>query len=392
MIDLLISLCLLCLSFPVFMFALECFLGLKREPVSELPALPSDLTTAILMPAHNEASVIANTLEQLKPHLGENDQLVVIADNCSDNTADIVRNHGFTAIERQHETDRGKGYALDFGLQYLRQQTSPQIVVIVDADCILSNNALHWLKHQVLERKRPAQARYLMLRGDIARITVKVSEFAFKVKNEIRLRGLEQLGLPVPLTGTGMAFPWEAINEATLATGDIVEDMRLGVELTEQGLGATYCDEAYVYSYFPTNEAAEKTQRERWEHGHLNTLKHFVPRLFRNFLSKGNTASLGMMFDLLIPPLSLLVMIVGATAMLVTVLSWIVGSAGQVFYSWSLLVIIALAIGMVWSKHGRNILSAGELAHIPIYIFSKIAIYLGYLIRKQTKWIRTDRD
>lgn len=392
MIQLIFSLLLLVLSIPVWVFIVECLLGLF-SPRKSAPENTQDIHSAILIPAHNEEDVIARTLENLKTQISDNDQVIVVADNCQDNTAKIVREFGFTAIERSSDTERGKGYALAFGMAHLKQQeTFPAVVTIVDADCLLAENALSILKSHVIARQRPVQAQYLMLRGEVDRVTVKISEFAFMVKNKIRLRGLQMLGLPVPLTGTGMAFPWHAIADAELATGDIVEDMRLGVELAEKELGATYSDQAFVYSYFPTTEAAEKTQRERWEHGHLSTLSQFAPRLLKRAFLGPSVAAFGMMLDLIIPPLSLLVMLIAVVWGFF--LGW-----GIIFAQWSffvtasqLLICLLATIFLVWIIHGRNILSAREMLHIPIYIISKIVIYTGYLVKKQTKWIRTDRS
>ena len=230
-----------------------------------------------------------------------------------------------------------------------------------------------------------------MKSGDITRIAVKVSEFAFMVKNQLRLRGLAMLGMPVPLTGTGMAFPWQALASAKLATGDIVEDMRLGVELAEKDMGTGYCDKALVYSYFPTSEAAERTQRERWEHGHLSTLKQFAPRLFKRAFTGPSVKAFGMALDLIIPPLSLLVMLIGATFVVSLGLGLIFGAWHYSIQAGGYMVLLILSIALTWLKHGREILSLKQLLQIPIYIVSKIAIYIGYIVRKQTKWIRTDR-
>lgn len=389
---LLIDLGFFLLGLPVLMFALECGLGFRRASPKAAPHIPAEITTVILMPAHNEEQVIATTLASLQAQIGPNDSVLVVADNCHDRTAEIVREHGFTAIERSNAEQRGKGYALDFGLQYLKSQTStPDIVIIVDADCLLGEQALQHLKHQVLTRQRPAQACYLMKSGEVERVAVKVSEFAFMVKNQIRLRGLDRLGMPVPLTGTGMAFPWEALASAQLATGDIVEDMRLGVELAEHGMGASYCDHALVYSYFPSSEHAEKTQRERWEHGHLNTLRQFVPRLFKRAITGPSTQALGMMLDLLIPPLSLLVMIVAGAWAFGVMWGLVFGYWGYASTSFWYLMVLMISIVAIWLAHGRHIVSSKQMLHIPVYILSKIMVYVAYMVRKQTKWIRTDR-
>ena len=93
-------------------------------------------TVAVLIPAHNESLVITETIQSVMPQLIAGDQLLVVADNCSDETARIAKKIGVNVIERSHETKRSKGYALDFGLQYLRE-IPPKIVVIIDADCIV---------------------------------------------------------------------------------------------------------------------------------------------------------------------------------------------------------------------------------------------------------------
>lgn len=391
--DILFTVFLVLLGVPVFSFSVECILGCFPSQKQTLTDKRKELKTAILVPAHNEEEVITQTLENLKQHVEKSDYVVVIADNCTDQTASVVEEYGFVALERSNDMERGKGYALDFGMQYLKERDeTPDIVVIVDADCLLEENALAWLKDAVSNRGRPVQACYLMKSGSVTRIGVKVSEFAFMVKNRIRLRGLSRLGMPVPLTGTGMAFPWEAIASAKLATGDIVEDMRLGVELAEKGMGATYCDQALVTSFFPTSQQAERTQRERWEHGHLSTLKTFVPRLLKRAVISPSLEALGMMLDLVIPPLSLLVMIIGAVfsvllSFALILNTWIYASVAGVY-----LLVLLSAITVTWICYGRSILSAKEMLHIPIYIVSKIVIYIGYVVRKQTKWIRTDRN
>lgn len=390
--DIVISVVLLLLGIPVIFFFLECLLGIIPVSKKNLPPEKNNATTAILMPAHNEEAVIAHTLSNLTQHITDSDCVVVVADNCNDETASIVEKFGFTTLERHHATLRGKGYALDFGMQYLKSlETPPDIVVILDADCLLETDALAHLKHAVSESGRPAQACYLMKRGEIDRMGVKVSEFAFLVKNKIRLRGLAKLGMPVPLTGTGMAFPWPALASASLATGDIVEDMRLGVELAEKGAGAGYCDHANVISYFPTSEAAEKTQRERWEHGHLSTLRAFVPRLFKRAVSAPSKEALGMMLDLVIPPLSLLVMMISGLFFISVVYGFVSSTWWFSQLSGLYLTMLTFIILLTWACYGRHILSLKALLHIPFYAVSKIVIYIGYIVRKQTKWIRTDR-
>ena len=82
---------------------------------------------------------------------------MLIADNCTDETAAIARQLGATVIERQDTENQGKGYALDYGIQYLATDP-PDIVVLVDADCIVHEGAIAKLAQRANTSKRPTQA------------------------------------------------------------------------------------------------------------------------------------------------------------------------------------------------------------------------------------------
>lgn len=113
--------------FVLLIFTAEALLGtLRLKPVAVSGPLPS---TCILIPAHNEASIILDTLERLRPLLSNDIRLLVVADNCSDETARLVRQAGQPVIERLDPDKRGKGYALAFGREHLR--SSPPDCVIV---------------------------------------------------------------------------------------------------------------------------------------------------------------------------------------------------------------------------------------------------------------------
>ena len=156
----------LLLMVPSSVLALEClaaFAGRRRLPRNQEQAAKTGSTPslAILMPAHNEASVIQQTLETLKPQLADHQRLIVIADNCTDDTAEIARAVGADVIERSDTERRGKGYALDYGLQHLASDP-PDIVIFIDADCDVQPGAIPALAQAAAANQRPAQAIYLM--------------------------------------------------------------------------------------------------------------------------------------------------------------------------------------------------------------------------------------
>ena len=260
---------------------------------------------AVLVPAHNEASVIEATLGALQQQLRQGDRLLVVADNCDDATAELARLQGAEVSERFDLSHRGKGFALAHGMASL-QSDPPAMVVIVDADCQLAAGALDALIDSVATLGRPAQALYLMLSPTGAGLSRRLAEFAWRVRNWVRPGGWYRWGMPCQLMGTGMAFEWGMLQSAQLANDSIVEDMKLGLDLAVAGCAPVFCAAAKVTSQFPETDTGTASQRTRWEHGHLEMILREVPRLLVRALRHRDLSLLGMALDLAVPPLALL--------------------------------------------------------------------------------------
>ncbi|NET56382.1 MAG: glycosyltransferase family 2 protein [Symploca sp. SIO2E6] len=391
LIDIVLFAISIVLLIPIAVLVLECTVALLPSSSETAVTEGTQTRMAVLVPAHDEASVIGTTLEKLLPQLTTQDQLVVIADNCSDQTAEIARNLGATVIERQDLERRGKGYALDYGLNFLETEP-PEVVVIVDADCIVEQGTLKRIATVAATQGKPVQATYLMEQPADPSPKDSISALAFMVKNLVRPSGLARLGLPSLLTGTGMAFPWSVIRQAPLASGNIVEDMQLGLDLAIAGYPTLFCRDTKVIGILPQQEAAATGQRTRWEHGHLQTLLTQVPRLIKASVAQRRFDLLSLALDLSVPPLSLLVMIWAA----VTGLALLAGIWGATWIPLIWLVIagqfILVSIVGAWAKFGRTEISALTLLAVPFYILWKIPLYLAFLVQRQTRWIRTDRD
>lgn len=395
MVNLLASTVLLILALilfiPIAVLFVECLMALLSEHTQKPTfgkALPK---MAVLVPAHNEALGIRPVLEGIVSQLHDSDRLIVIADNCTDETAAIARSTGATVIERQDANRRGKGYALDYGVRYLANNP-PDVVVIVDADCMVQAGTLERITQQAAATQRPVQSLYLLEQPAQPKPKDAVSALAILVKNLVRPRGLATLGLPCPLAGTGMAFPWSVIENASLASGNIVEDMQLGIDLAIAGYPPMFCPHTKVMGLLPQQQQAAKSQRTRWEHGHLQTILTQVPRLLKAALAQKRFDLLAIALDLSVPPLSLLVMLWMAV-LIVSVL------AGFLGFTWLPALILALEGFMIfaailggWAKFGRSELPAQTLLAVPLYVLWKIPLYFAFILKRQTEWVRTDRD
>jgi cellulose synthase/poly-beta-1,6-N-acetylglucosamine synthase-like glycosyltransferase len=315
---------------------------------------------AVLMPAHNESAVIAAAIRSVLPQLTAQDRLVVIADNCSDDTAAIAATQRAEVVVRTDFERRGKGYALDLGVRYL-ESNPPHVVLIVDADCHVWPGAVDHLVRLCCKTNRPVQAIYLMQAGKEARLNMRIAEFAWLIKNKVRPVGLNRLGLPCQLTGTGMAFPWGCLSKAMLATGHIVEDLKLGLDLARAGAAPLLCPQALVTSNFPTSVDGIKSQRTRWEHGHLSVILSDAPRLFFDGVRGRSADLLALALDLCVPPTALLALLAGATWTSCAILFYLTAAVWPLALESLAAVLMAASVLMSWGAYGRHIMTLGTL-------------------------------
>jgi cellulose synthase/poly-beta-1,6-N-acetylglucosamine synthase-like glycosyltransferase len=356
--------------------------GVKDQPLS----------VCLLMPAHNEAAGIVPVLQALLPQLNLQTRLLVVADNCTDTTADLVRAAAGTTggrvqvVERHNTTLRGKGYALDHGVQHLRGNP-PDVVLVVDADCTVQPGSIATLAQQCVASQRPTQSLYLMQSPSGASVKTRLAEFAWLVKNKVRALGYHRLGLPCQLMGTGMAFTWGQISTAKLDTGHIAEDMQLGVELARAGTPPMFCPGALVTSFFPTAAEGLQTQRTRWEHGHLGVIVSELPRLLLQALATGNGQLLALAFDLCVPPLALLTLLVGGLVLASAAL----GPLPLILSTLAFLA-LGLAVLLAWWQFGRGVISFRQLCGVPLYVLAKIPLYFYFLVKRQASWVRSKRE
>jgi cellulose synthase/poly-beta-1,6-N-acetylglucosamine synthase-like glycosyltransferase len=377
-----------CLAVPFLVLTIEALASLlpSRRRVSG-----ERLSCAVLIPAHDEESSIAVTVRNVREQLVPGERILVVADNCTDCTASIARHAGAEVIERCDSNRRGKGFALDYGLKHL-DSNPPNVVAIVDADCELHPGALDALVRQVAATGRPAQGIYRIGTGQESDPRRRLSAFAVVLKNEIRPRGLERLGLPCLLTGTGMAFPWSVIQSANLASGNIVEDMKLGLDLAMAGHAPALCANAELSGAAAPDRRSAVRQRTRWEHGHVQTMLTQVPRLLVGATTRARPRLLGLALEMSVPPVSLLL------------IAWVILLAACLFsWQWAeghwapavLLIGTAFLAGgavfLAWAKFGRRTLPMLTLFAAPLYIAWKLPVYGKLLTARERRWVRTER-
>jgi cellulose synthase/poly-beta-1,6-N-acetylglucosamine synthase-like glycosyltransferase len=384
--------CLFGIPATVLFLEVVAAIALPPRKCLQRPNQDSRRRVAIIIPAHNESAGLLPTIGDINLQMRAGDRMLVVADNCIDDTAAVAAATGAEVIERNDPTRMGKGYALDFALKHLSLDP-PAIVIIIDADCRVEEGAIDQLATACAMTHSPIQALNLMTAPDETRINYRVAEFAWRVKNWVRPLGLNALNLPCQLMGTGMAFPWGVIRSGNLANRSIVEDLKLGIDLAQSGTPAQFCPSASVKSHFPLSVEGAESQRQRWEGGHIGMILTTAPRLIFKAIAGRNFDLLALTLDLAVPPLSLLVILLAGMSLVGGIAVLFGYSSVALIISGACFIAVLLAIFLSWLKCGRDLLPPSAAFSIILYIVAKLPIYRQLLSRNSDlQWTRTDRN
>ena len=353
------------------------------------PVVPDGepLRTVVLVPAHEEEAGLPATLAALRRQAFPFEP-VVIADNCSDATAEVARQAGATVWERFHD-DRGKGQALAWALERLdRERPETEAVIVVDADCLPGPGLFAALDGALRGGAQAAQAIYDVANPESSP-TAALRWAAFALKHRLRPRGRAALGLSAGLYGTGMAFRAELLRAQPWRAFSISEDVEYHAQLARAGVRVAFVDGAWVTSAMPTSDEAAHRQQLRWESGNARMARELGAPLVAAGLRRRDANLVVHGLELALPPQTLLVpgclasLVVGGVARsrpLATIAA--ATAAGQVVYVFAGLRLVGAPKAVY-----RALPAVPRLAARKLAIFGRVARGRGTL-----EWLRTDRE
>lgn len=385
----------------------------KRKRTSTVRV--SSLSATIVIPAHNEEDVIAATLQSLaavEPRL----PIVVIADNCTDSTAQLARDAGAFVIERQNKAERGKGFALAFAFDILMngagnasevRGAGADAYIVVDADTqVQPDFALRLLAELPDDPSVPAavQGRYGVMNGGDGWRAALMSA-AFDLVNHIRLLAIDNAGGCLGLKGNGMAFTRGCLAQYPMSGRSVTEDLDYAMDLMQHGgIRVLYAPHALICAQMPVTDDQARSQRQRWEGGRYRVVRSRAPQLLKALIATRDLRFLGAMFELLQPPLAEQVSgCIGLSSL--AILCALLGSpfAGIAMVASGFSVVCVLlyvffGLGLAGAK--KETFKA--LAFAPIYIVWKLVLYaIGLLSGRRSgkadtggadaEWVRTSR-
>lgn len=345
---------------------------------------------AFVVPAHNEAAGIARTVRSLLgvDYPTDRFSVLVLADNCTDNTKELAEAAGARVIERSDSERRGKGYALELAFSTLLGEGLAEAVVVVDADTDVDPYLLKAMAKRLLKGELAMQAHYAVRNVDESWRT-QLMGLAFALYHGVRSSARERLGLSTGLRGNGMGFAVEALRRVAYKSYSLVEDVEYGVQLGLNGIRIAYIGEAEVRGEMVAGNKGSESQRRRWEQGRNKMLREYLATLIVNSIRKRDVMLLDLALDLITPPLATVVVYTGA-GLLVVVTGVTLGLCEPiVLLPWALSIAgLSAYIGSAIIQQGPRSMLA--LAHAPKYIIWKLGLRLGRK-SKSDEWVRTQR-
>jgi exopolysaccharide biosynthesis WecB/TagA/CpsF family protein len=380
-------------AFAVYLVTLA-LASLFRQDASPGVADPTH-RLVVLVPAHDEELSIERTVASL---LGQDYppdlwRVVVIADNCTDRTAERAAASGASVMVREEPDNRGKGQALHWAIEsLLTAGTGFDAVVVVDADSVVDRRFLRELENQLRLGHQVVQADYT-LRTEPDRPRTNIVAAGFLLFHRVRFGGRRRLGMPANLVGNGMLFSREMLIAHGWSAFSGVEDLEFSIDLRLAGVAPRFAPEAHVEGSAAASRGGAFRQRLRWEGGRFHVMRSRLGLLLSEIVVKRDLRLLDIAIDLATPPLALLVMITGAGLALSTAVVRLGLAATWAMLPWAVAlagIAAFVVIGLISARAPRSVWVALALA--PLFVADKFAAYLR-LTRgfDPQRWDRSDR-
>ena len=374
----------------------------------------------VLIPAHDEELLLGDTLTSLAAMDYPRDayDVLVVADNCTDRTAEIARESGAMVLERHDTSHIGKGYALNYALQYLSSSFVPlpslcafaplreapafsaaggrsafSAVVLLDADTLVQPNLLSLFAEGLARGEKAQQACY-QVRNPDAGWRTRLLTCALALIHVAKPLGREHLQLSDSLKGNGMCFAWEVAERIPWNGDALAEDLDYTLRLVGEGIRVAFRPETAVYAAMPGSSNSAATQRRRWEAGRWQVLRK-APTLLREGIRTRNRLLTDRALDLFVPPFAerfaaclALALLAAMTAHFTRIPLAALCTGG--FLAIIGIEIITLAIALRIARVPRSAVLA--LLFAPVYLLWKFGLLVGLATRRTAlRWQRTER-
>lgn len=261
----------------------------------------------ILVPAHDEEVVLGFLLESIRAvdYPQDKVQIVVVADNCTDSTAEVAECGGALALRRTDPDHRGKSFAIDWAMAQLHARGMEyDVMVVLDADNLAPADLLRRM-NLLFEQGCQAVQASVECKNPGDSLVTAMDYLVYSSINRNLQTGRSVLGLNALLCGTGMAFTREVLGGIQWADASLTEDRDLSMQLEAKGCRIGWLDEARIFDEKPIKFQQAVRQRGRWASGWLSDLGRHLPALAKDFIRRPRLATVDSLFQLSAPMISI---------------------------------------------------------------------------------------
>ncbi|MDO5557459.1 MAG: glycosyltransferase family 2 protein [Clostridia bacterium] len=346
-----------------------------------------------IIPAHNEANVIQNLIESLKGQNYPKDlyDIYVIADNCTDNTADLAREAGAIVYERFDETKKTKGYAMQWFLKQKIEEDAPYDAFLVfDADNIADSNFIKNMNKKLCQGEDVVQG-YRDIKNPTDNWITSGYAIFYWTMNRFYHLARYNVGLSPLINGTGFMVKFDCIKPDGWNTKTLTEDIEFSLKRMIVGKKLGWAVDAVVYDEQPTGFKQSWTQRTRWTVGHMQCIKEYTKPLAVATKENKTLMNLdGLLY--IVGSIPMFVVTVGLLLINVlmylgngmTTYDFIVNVARYIIPTFLLPILTAILI-MKLDKKPIKEMKKG-LLYYPLFLGSWLAINFKCLFKRDTKW------
>ncbi len=372
------------------------FMAVFRRPKPVTEKRNTYRRFAVLVPAHNEELVIERTLNSLAKleYPSAQFDIVVIADNCTDQTASVSEAMGVRVLRRFDGSQKGKGYALKWCFDQLMASDTYDAFVVIDADTVASSNLLKVMNAYLEDGSECIQCSDMAIPQPGA-WSPEITRVAMLLYNFVRPLGGMSLGCTTGLHGNGMClskdllikYPWNSFSRT--------EDLEYSIELAMSNTKVQFAPEAEVRAVMPTDPHNAETQRKRWELARFVLIRKYAKPLLLVSLRGRSLIALSTLIELMLPAFANMFVFTCLLAITNVIpalhgIRWLAWPA----ILWSVAFLLQVFHVIAGFKAAKADLGAyTALLSFPRYALWKLRLYAKTLFNgDDLGWIRTARE
>lgn len=376
-----------------FIISLCSFVKIKEKPLKE----DKQHRFMTIIPAHNEEKVVVNLIESLKKLDYPKDlyDIYVIADNCTDKTAEVAKKAGAIVYERFDEAHKTKGHALQWFLAQKIEENAPyDAFCIFDADNIVDENFLKVMNKKLCQGEEVVQGYKDIKNPSDSWVSAGYAIFYWTMHRFYHLARYN-IGLSPLMNGTGFMVKFDVIKPQGWNTKTLTEDIEFSLKRIIEGKKLGWARDAIVYDEQPVGFKQSWTQRSRWTVGHMQCLKEYTKPLAEAVVKNKTVMNFdGLLYMLGTTPMLILTMVL----VIVNIVLFATGAMSGLDFTIQMLkyiiptLLVLPFMGLVvlyLEKKPIKPMIKGLLTY-PIFMGSWLLINIKCLFKRDTEWKKID--